>query len=55
MPEPSGFPRTAQVSPAYATAIIRVSHPVRPSRPEVPPLASSYADVRPYDPPALLR
>jgi hypothetical protein len=42
VPEPSGFPRTAQVSPAYATAIIRVPQPVRPSRPEVPPLAGSY-------------
>jgi hypothetical protein len=40
--EPSGFPRTAQVSPAYATAIIRVPQPVRPSRPAVPPLAGSY-------------
>jgi hypothetical protein len=30
MPEPSGFPRTAQVSPAYATAIVR-SPPTRPA------------------------
>ncbi len=30
VPEPSGFPRTAQVSPAYTTAIVRVPHPSGP-------------------------
>jgi hypothetical protein len=47
-PGPRGFPLEPArrhhdaVSPPYATAIIRVPQPVRPSRPEVPPLAGSY-------------
>ena len=47
-PGPRGFPLEPArrhhdaVSPPYATAIIRSPHSVRPSRPEVPPLAGSY-------------
>lgn len=40
---PSGYrPVRHRVSPPYATAIHRGPHPVRPSRPEAPPLVGAY-------------
>jgi hypothetical protein len=55
------FLRALRVSP-YSTgfrrptppAIVRDPHPSGGSRPAVPPLACSYARMRPYDPPTLL-
>jgi hypothetical protein len=62
IPGPSGFPpRACTTTSRRGFAALRYGHhpepphSVRPSRPEVPPLASSYSDVRPYDPPTLLR
>jgi hypothetical protein len=56
------FLRALRVSP-YSTgfrrptppAIVRDPHPSGGSRPAVPPLACSYPNARPYDPPSLLR